>query len=195
MDSLTPLSNHQSSLAKTLSSKKGSFPFRCKWTAGSWREELALLCCAICLWRHFVCAVLAALNSMNYITLPVPGCFVLRVDKFLPQSGNRIMFFEDPDVFFCFFLFFFLWRRPSLYMYSYSRSGKDGEEILATGNHSVQQNQLRSRPHLCLTWPLSNGQFSQSVYRQKHSCAMGSLVFPILASIWKKLRAEPWLPS
>ena len=70
-------------------------------------------------------------------------------------------------------------------MYSYSRSGKDGEEMLATGKHSVK-NQLRSRPNLCLMWPLitTDFQFSESFYRQKHSWAMGSPVFPIVASIY-----------
>ena len=40
------------------------FSFRCKWTAESWLEELALRCCAIHSWRV---------------------CFVLSMDKFLPQ--------------------------------------------------------------------------------------------------------------
>ena len=50
-------------------------------------------------------AALAALNSMNYIILFMPGCFVLRVDKFLPQHVGRfevnwdVMFIEDPPEF------------------------------------------------------------------------------------------------
>ena len=49
-----------------------------------------------------ICAGLAALNSINYITLSTPGCFVLRMDKFLPQCVSRfnvnqdMMFIEDP---------------------------------------------------------------------------------------------------
>lgn len=36
-----------------LSSKESLFSFRCKWAAESWPEELALLCCAIRLWRGY----------------------------------------------------------------------------------------------------------------------------------------------
>ena len=51
-----------------------------------WPEELSLLCCAVRLWRCCfvqICAVLAAFNSTNYITVFMAGCFVLRMDKFL----------------------------------------------------------------------------------------------------------------
>ena len=41
------------------------------------------------------CAVLAALNSINYITLLMPGCSVLRVDKFLPQCGVGFIVTRD----------------------------------------------------------------------------------------------------
>ena len=60
--------------------KERFFSFSCKWTAEFRPEELALLCCAICLWRGCfvspiiqICAVLAALNRINYITLCMPG--------------------------------------------------------------------------------------------------------------------------
>ena len=52
-----------------------------------------------------MCTVQGALNSMNYITLFMPGFFVLWMDKFLPQcvgrfEGNKdIIFFEDPPEF------------------------------------------------------------------------------------------------
>ena len=56
-----------------------------------------------CLSNVQICAVPAASNSINYITLLMPGwCFVLRVDKFLPQCVVRfkmncdMMFIVDP---------------------------------------------------------------------------------------------------
>ena len=42
-----------------------------------------------CLPSALICAVLAALNGKNHITLLTPGCFVLRMDKFLPQCVDR----------------------------------------------------------------------------------------------------------
>ena len=58
-----------------------------------------------CLPSVQICAVLAALNSINYITLCMPGCFVLRMDQFLPHyvrgcKVNRdMMFIEVPPEF------------------------------------------------------------------------------------------------
>ena len=55
-----------------------------------------------CLPNVQICAVLAALNIINYITLFMPACFVLRMDKFLPQCVGRfkvnqdMMFIEGP---------------------------------------------------------------------------------------------------
>lgn len=52
-----------------------------------------------------ICAGLTALNIIiKYITLFMPGCFVLRMDNFLTQSVagfevNRDMFIEDPPEF------------------------------------------------------------------------------------------------
>lgn len=49
-----------------------------------------------------ICAVLAALNNTNYITLLMPECSVLRMDKFLRQCVGRfkvnreLMFVKDP---------------------------------------------------------------------------------------------------
>ena len=46
---------------------------------------------------------MAALNLINYITLYMPGCFVLGVDTFLSQRHARLevnwdmMFIEDPS--------------------------------------------------------------------------------------------------
>ena len=54
-----------------------------------------------CLPNVQICAVRAALNSISYITLLMPGCFVFRMDKFLPQRDGRfevnqgIVFMED----------------------------------------------------------------------------------------------------
>ena len=36
-----------------------------------------------------ICAVLTVLNSINYITLFMPGCFILRVEMFLPRPVGR----------------------------------------------------------------------------------------------------------
>ena len=86
MDSFTPL-----------------FSFRCKWIAESWPEELTFLCCTIRLWRGCfvppvvqICAVLAALNRENYITVLMSGCFVLGMDKFLPQCVGKLGSFTWP---------------------------------------------------------------------------------------------------
>ena len=48
---------------------------------------------------------LAALNSIKLIHVSMPGCFVLRMDKFLPQCVGRcelnqdMMFIEGPPEF------------------------------------------------------------------------------------------------
>ena len=44
---------------------------------------------------YCICAVLAALNIINYITLLMPECFVLRRDKFLPQLVGRFEVNQD----------------------------------------------------------------------------------------------------
>ena len=48
-----------------------------------------------------MCAVLAVLNSVNYITLFMPGCFVLRMEflKFLPQRACQIKSEAGYDVY------------------------------------------------------------------------------------------------
>ena len=42
-----------------------------------------------------MCAVLSAVNSMNYIPLFLPGCFVLRMDMFLPQRVGGLKVNQD----------------------------------------------------------------------------------------------------
>ena len=42
-----------------------------------------------------ICTFLTALNSINYITLFMPGCFVFRVDKFLFQRVARFELIWD----------------------------------------------------------------------------------------------------
>ena len=94
----------------SLLSSKEFFSFRCKWTAESWPEELPS--CVVtfvermfCLTSVQMCTVLSALMSINYIILFMPGCFVLRMDNFLPQCVGRfevnqdMIFIEDPPEF------------------------------------------------------------------------------------------------
>ena len=45
----------------------------------------------VCLPNVQICAVLAALNSVNYTTLLMPGCFVLRMDKLRKDDLMMIM--------------------------------------------------------------------------------------------------------
>ena len=85
-----------------LSSKELFFSFRCKLTAESSPEEVspAVLCHSFmerlfCLPTEHICAVLAALNSINDITLFIPGCFVLRMDKPLPHCAGRFKVNRD----------------------------------------------------------------------------------------------------
>ena len=56
-----------------------------------------------CLPSVQICFVLAVLHNINYITLFMPECFVLRMDKFLPQRGFEVnqdmMFIVDPPEF------------------------------------------------------------------------------------------------
>ena len=69
-----------------------------------------MLCHALVEWLFCftnvqVCAFLAALNCIHYITLLVPGCFVLRVDKLPSQCVARfemhrdVVFVENPPEF------------------------------------------------------------------------------------------------
>lgn len=60
-------------------------------------EELVLLFFASRLWRgcfvisnEQICAVLAALNRINYIAVIMPQGFVLTIEKFLPQHVARL---------------------------------------------------------------------------------------------------------
>ncbi len=90
MASFMLLSNHLSSLANMctlLSLNECPFSFRCKLTSDAWPEELALLCCAICLWRGCFVSPTYKSELHNRVTtlLCTSGCFDLRVDKFLPQ--------------------------------------------------------------------------------------------------------------
>ena len=48
-----------------------------------------------CLPNVQIWAVRAALNSINYITLFMPECFVLGMDKFLPQCVGRFKVNRD----------------------------------------------------------------------------------------------------
>ena len=69
-------------------------------------EELALLCYSIMKKLFYIpnvhiCAGLATLNIIKFITLFLPGCFILRMDNFLTQpvarfEVNRDMFIEHP---------------------------------------------------------------------------------------------------
>ena len=91
MDSITPFSKYLSFLAKMftlLSSREWFFSFRCKWTSECGPEELALLCFSMCLCVQ-ICAVLTALNNINFINLLLltPGCFVFRMDQ-LPTAKH-----------------------------------------------------------------------------------------------------------
>lgn len=67
-------------------SKECPIFFRCNWTAESWPKELchSLIEGLFCFPYVQICAILALLSSINYITLLMPGCFVLRVEKLPP---------------------------------------------------------------------------------------------------------------
>ena len=103
MDSFTPLSNHLSALAKRftlLSSKQGFLSFRSKWTRGAGPCVVPFVHGEVVLSPNVqICAVLAALNSINYITLFTPGCFVLRMDEFLPQCVGGFKVSPGYDVY------------------------------------------------------------------------------------------------
>ena len=110
MSSWTPLSNQPSSCSNTrtwLSSKECPLSFRCRWTAESSPEDVAHLCCAICLWRG--CFSFPNVYSIDDIALFVSWCFVLAVDQSLSECVGRFelhwdvfggfsrVFFETPD--------------------------------------------------------------------------------------------------
>ena len=68
-------------------SKECPIFFRCNWTAESWPQELchSLIEGLFSFTYVQICVILALLSSINYITLLMPGCFILRVEKLPPQ--------------------------------------------------------------------------------------------------------------
>ena len=107
IDSITPLWNHLSSLDKmfTLLYKW------CKWTAECWPEELALLGLYIHLWRRCFTNLCSpgCIKQLKLYLLSMYECFVLRMDKFLPQCvcgfevNQEMMFIKGlPEFLRCF---------------------------------------------------------------------------------------------
>ena len=75
---------------------------RWEWLLMIWGGNSVLYCKRLfCIPNVQNCAVLAALNSINYISLLIPGCFVLGMYKFQPQRVGRfelnwdMMFIEE----------------------------------------------------------------------------------------------------
>ena len=75
-------------------SKEWLFSFKCKWTAESWHEELALLFCAIHLWRgYFMCGEILLSCSLLKLT-----CYQVRVgSKNMLAWNNSISSFIISD--------------------------------------------------------------------------------------------------
>ena len=99
MGSFTPLSNHLSSLMKMFTLLSSKVLFYSSDVSGKQSHDLrSWPSCAIHLWRvcfclpNLQCAALATLNSMTYITLFMPDCFVLRMNKFHWWSFKELQF-------------------------------------------------------------------------------------------------------